>query len=183
MFGTASSSKYTCYINSVTITTFTGPAIINTERTLNYIGRSNWPSDLYATCYIDDFRLYASTLTPAQIATIASFPVPLLWYTFDDWTSGSTVINNGTLGITNNGTLQNGASIVSQTRNSVTSNCLSLTAASSQYMFIPSFMFGGGSFSVCFWYKTPSNTTNARIFDFGSGAVLNQNLIIYLVNN
>ena len=78
-------------------------------------------------------------------------PVSLvLWYTFNDWTTGQTTVNNkGSYGATNNGTLMNGATVSTQTRGSKTSPCLYLNGQS-QYMQIPPFLFGGGSFTVCF---------------------------------
>ena len=69
-FGTITSSTYTCYINGANVKTFSGPACSNSTRALNYLGRSNWDTDPYFTGMIDDFRMYNTTLTSAEINTI-----------------------------------------------------------------------------------------------------------------
>ena len=96
-------------------------------------------------------------------------PVSLvLWYTFNDWTTGQTIVNNkGSYGATNNGTLMNGATVSTQTRGSKTSPCLYLNGQS-QYMQIPPFLFGGGSFTVCFWYYSFYTSLYAGMFNFNN---------------
>ena len=113
----------------------------------------------------------------------------MLWYSFDDsGTTGTTVTNLGGLGSWNNGTL-NGTStssmIVTRTKiDGTTSAVLALAKASSQYMSIGSFFFGGSSFTICFWFKRDILATGAggdnypRIVDFGIGTVALQNMVL-----
>ena len=114
--------------------------------------------------------------------------IPDIWYTFDDYTPVFTNIQNyGTLGTPYNGTLATGLasgtkatvtlSPIAYNNNIVLTNCLSLSVAQKQYMSIPTFTFGGGSFTVCFWYNAATgNSTYSRVFDFGNGSP-SQNLI------
>ena len=114
---------------------------------------------------------------------------PLLKYSFDTWTSGTSIANEGSLGSAYNGTLNTvgsgTATIISSDKANGT-QCLSLstnnggtaTTTKGGYMSIPAFTFGGTSYTVCCWYKKNSTTVNeswVRIFDFGNGAGI-QNL-------
>ena len=69
-FSTILNSTYTIYVNGTATLSFSARACSNSTRTLNYLGRSNWPNDPYFTGMIDDFRLYNTTLTSAEINTI-----------------------------------------------------------------------------------------------------------------
>lgn len=40
----------------------------DTERSINYIGRSNWANDSFADAIIDEYRLYKTALEPEEIA-------------------------------------------------------------------------------------------------------------------
>ena len=183
-YGTVTSSKYDYYVNGM-YNTFNGFRVRNISRTSNFIGKSNY-TDGTTTMMLDDFRLYNSALSQSDILSIyrSGFYIPdytlVLWYTFNDWTAGSSIINNGALGTSNNGTLY-GGTIPAISRNGVTTLCLSLSRSSTQYMFIPSFTFGGGSFTVCFWYKkSVQNEQYTRVFDFaGINTFGLQNFLIH----
>jgi len=134
----------------------------------------------------------------ASVVTYASSPsinnispgpsiLPIIWYTFNDYTTGSTTVkNSGTLGASYNGTLYGNPTFpvhVKTLNKSLTSpqfTCLSLSG-SSQYVSIPSFSFGGGNYTICFWYKYTSTGNFSRIFDFGNGAPSN-NILVSLHN-
>ena len=92
-------------------------------------------------------------------------------YSFDQWTSGTTVINEGTLGSSLDATLSNSA-LVSTTSPPTGTQCLSLTASSSQYMSTSSAItLSGTDWAVCFWYNKSSSTvseTDVRIFDLST---------------
>ena len=89
---------------------------------------------------------------------------PVLWYSFDTYTSGTSVPNDGSLGTAYNGTLVTvgtGSATVISSDCAVGTKCLSLntgqngssTSSNGGYMSIPSFTFGGTSYTVCIWYK------------------------------
>ena len=65
-------------------------------------------------------------------------------------------------------------SIIPSTSSPTGTNYLSLIGGSSTnggYMQLPTFTFGGGGWSVCFWYNKAASTINesaARIFDFST---------------
>jgi len=42
----------------------------------NYIGKSQWPTDLYPTAKVDDFRIYGRALSDSEVATMASQTPP-----------------------------------------------------------------------------------------------------------
>ena len=137
-------------------------------------------SAVNASSYLVSINMYYISPGPSII--------PALWYTFNDYTPLSALINNyGTLGISCNGTLATGLtggtkatvtlSPITYNNNIVLTNCLSLSLAQKQYMSIPSFTFGGGDFTVCFWYNTSGTGGYARVFDFGNGAPA-QNLLL-----
>ena len=87
----------------------------------------------------DDFRIYSSALQASDITSLYqlySNPgvfIPVLHYSFDQWTSGTTIINEGTLGSSFDATLYNSA-LVSTTSPPTGTQCLSLTASSSQFL-------------------------------------------------
>jgi len=105
-------------------------------------------------------------------------PVPILRYSFDTWTSGNTVTNEGSLGT---GTAYNAtlcttgtggsASIISSSYATGT-QCLSLVGNSTiggGYLQLPSFTMGGNSWAVCLWIKLSSiPTNNIMIFEFSN---------------
>jgi hypothetical protein len=106
----------------------------------------------------DDFRVYTSVLKLTDIQALAcmySNPgkiVPYVHYTFDSWTSGTTITNDGFAGSSRNAVLTNGASVL--TNSPVTgTNYLSLNGTYSQHVTIENVKLTGNSWSVCFWYK------------------------------
>ena len=117
---------------------------------------------------------------------------PILKYSFDTWTSGTSIANEGSLGSAYNGTLNTvgsgTATIISSDKANGT-QCLSLNTnnggnaatTSGGYMSIPAFTFGGTSFTICFWYKKSSataNEKNARILNFFGNSPTDPSLII-----
>ena len=167
----------------------TVPYNLNANGTGSTLFHADWAGSAFNVIgNIDDVRMYNHVLTAAEISSLygSGLPTPaktpVLWYTFDDWTSGQTIIaNKGNLS-SMNASLINGASIVTETRGGRQSQCLSLNASLNQYMQMPSFAFGGISFSICFWYKCNSNIQNARICDFGNGAA-DQNIFVAFIYN
>ena len=114
---------------------------------------------------------------------------PILKYSFDTWTSGTSIANEGSLGSAYNGTLNTvgsgTATIISSDKANGT-QCLSLntnnggnaTTTRGGYMSIPAFTFGGTSYTICCWYKKNTATeTWARLFDFSNGSG-NQNIVV-----
>jgi hypothetical protein len=73
----------------------------NVNRSINYIGRSNWQNDGFADVLIDEFRIFKTALEPAEIK--ANFRQPLIspqadtnlivYFNFDQGT-GNTVQDN-----------------------------------------------------------------------------------------
>lgn len=58
------------YINGIQRGQGAQTAPNNVIRTINYIGRSNWPTDTYANAGFDDFRIYNKLLNSAEIQSI-----------------------------------------------------------------------------------------------------------------
>jgi hypothetical protein len=58
------------FINGVQVIQGVQNAPVNVLRTLNYIGRSNWPNDAYANARFDDFRIYNRAITPVEIQSL-----------------------------------------------------------------------------------------------------------------
>ncbi len=76
---TWSNNVGTLYVNGIQVGQNTNmtwnPSSLGTT-TQNYIGHSEWSADPYLNGDIDDFRLYASALTAAQIKTLATTTAP-----------------------------------------------------------------------------------------------------------
>ena len=103
-------------------------------------------------------------------------PVPILRYSFDTWTSGNTVTNEGSLGSNYNGTLTSfttagsSATVISSSYATGT-QCLSLVGSThaNSYLSIPPLTIGGVSWAICMWVKIASIPTgNMMLFVFGS---------------
>ena len=95
---------------------------------------------------------------------------PILKYSFDSWTGGTTILNEGSIGTAGNGTLCTvgiGTSNIINTDCATGTQCLSLntnmngafTNSNGGYMSIPPFTFGGTSYTICCWYKKNATTT------------------------
>ena len=112
---------------------------------------------------------------------------PVLKYSFDSWTGGTTILNEGSLGPAGNGTLCTvgiGSSNIINTDCATGTQCLSLntnmngtfTNSNGGYMSIPTFTFGGTSYTICCWYKKNATTTAegwARLWDMGTSGNVN----------
>ena len=76
--------------------------------------------------------------------------------------------NLGSGGTTYNAALINNA-LISTSDKVVGTGSLQLSAASSQYVTIPTFDSGGSGLSFAFWFKFINSASSSRIFDFGNG--------------
>ena len=142
------------------------------------IGRSEESSNSGPYLF-DDFRVYTTALKSLYIQTLArmySNPgkrIPYLHYSFDSWTTGTTIRNEGYSGSFQNGTLMNDASVLSNSPVTGT-NYLNLDAKYSQYVHIPSITLSGNSWALCFWYKkTPGTVCESDVPVFTMTSVLN----------
>ena len=144
-------------------------------------------TNLYLVTGTAQNRNYIQAI-PNFIFTTSVDPYLLLWYTFKDTVStGTTVLNSGGLGSMNNGTLNGGmtatmlvsSGTVKATGGTV-GNVLNLTKGSNQYMSIGLLLFGGSSFTLCFWFKRDVVGTDnwPRIIDFGNGSTALQNMVL-----
>jgi hypothetical protein len=61
------SSNLTIYVNGVSTVSSPAVAPANTNRTLNYIGKSNWGSDALAKAQFDSFRIWSTARTADQL--------------------------------------------------------------------------------------------------------------------
>lgn len=113
-------------------------------------------------------------------------PNPIIKFSFDTYTSGTTVQNEGTLGSSLDATLYNNA-LVSTASPAIGTKCLSLTAANSQYMSTSNpITLSGTDWAVCFWYKKDSSTvseTGVRVFDISTALDTTTSEIIVGFNN
>ena len=60
----------TIYINGVQMAQGVQGTPANINRTINYIGRSNWSSDAYANARYDDFRIYNRIISTQEIQSL-----------------------------------------------------------------------------------------------------------------
>ena len=121
----------------------------------------------------DDIRLYSDVaLTPVFITKLVSMYsnrsklIPSIHYSFDLWTTGTTITNEGYRGSWHNATLVNGASIL-QNSPVTGNNYLSLTGANQQYLTVWFESLYNYGWSVCFWYKkepTPIYESDVPVF-------------------
>ena len=63
----AGTSNLTIYVNGVSTVSGTIIPPVNTSRTLNYIGKSNWGGDALAKAQIDSFRIWSTARSVDQI--------------------------------------------------------------------------------------------------------------------
>ena len=68
--GVSDSSTLTFYIDNVKINSVPYTALEKTERINNYLGRSSFAIDQYATIQIDDFRFYTTPLDSSEIPAL-----------------------------------------------------------------------------------------------------------------
>ena len=76
---TNNTGTWNLYIDNVLIKNLTGaryPAPVS--RINNYIGLSNWASDGYSNCYLNEFRFYTKVLASTDISALYSNGVPPL---------------------------------------------------------------------------------------------------------
>jgi len=117
--------------------------------------------------------------TTISSGTLQLSGAPLLHLSFDD-VSGTTVVNQGTGGTTDNGTIMGGASIVSGGR---FGNCLSIPSgtASAGYVVISNAVVSltnNASWTIGMWLKT--STAGGTYAYQGSGGWANGNITFYL---
>ncbi len=157
----------------------------NVERTINYIGKSNWADSGY-NGNIDDFRMYKEALTQEKVSILFSYDRTnytnnlLLWYKFDSNTvSGTTVIDYTR---NYNGTLQNNATISTTTKTKGTAS-LYLQNTNTQHVSIPTFTVSS-SLSFSFWINPAIANNNNCIFDSADAVgPYENNIVIYLNSN
>lgn len=110
---TLKTNRATMYINGVAV--ISGPASTPSGviRTKNYIGRSNWGGDAYASALLDDVRIWSVARTPEQLRQFSTQPVSpddadlVLNYRFDE-PSGTVAVDSRSAA-PQDGTLTNGA--------------------------------------------------------------------------
>ena len=71
--GISDSSTLTFYIDNVKINSVPYTALEKTERINNYLGRSSFAIDQYATIQIDDFRFYTTPLNSTEIPALYNY--------------------------------------------------------------------------------------------------------------
>ena len=177
---------YTFYIDNVVVLNTTLPTMVNSTRTINYIGRSNY-NNPYANILIDDFRIYSGyCLTTTDIAYLYNLR-PILMYDFE-YVTGVVVPNMGSLGTSYNGNLSNTMTSINTTTSAIGINCLSIsTTKTSGYMSIPSLTFSDPTYhwSICFWYNityiSGGNTENYNLLCLGNS--VSTNICIKCINN
>jgi hypothetical protein len=105
---TVSGTTGTLYVNGTAVGTNPDITITPSElgtTTQDWIGRSEYAADPYLDASLDDFTIYSSALTAAQVATLATGVAGagnVVDYTFDE-TGGATVTDSSGNG--NNGTI------------------------------------------------------------------------------
>ncbi len=179
------------YINGVEVGSSTAvSAPPSVTRVYNYIGKSAWDADPYASYYMDEFRIWNVARSRAEI--IAAMTSELsgsetglqLYYKFNEG-SGSVAVNSATAtGTSFNGALMNSPTwtdpafytcecTVGQYYRNSPIGALSLNGVS-QYVSIPSAVwFTSAGYTVEAWifpvYTTTSMPEYVRLFAFGNG--------------
>jgi len=175
------------YINGSTSADLTKTGVNfprSVNRTINYIGKSNWGGDPGYNGNIDDFRIYKEALTQEKVSILFSYDRTnytnnlLLWYKFDSNTvSGTTVIDYTR---NYNGTLQNNATISTTTKTKGTASLYLQTSSNKQHVSIPNYTVSS-SLSFSFWINPANTSANNRIFDSGYSSDSDaNNIVIYL---
>jgi hypothetical protein len=173
------------YINGSLHITKTGARFPrNVDRTINYIGKSNWSGDPGYNGNIDDFRIYKEALTQEKVSILFSYDRTnytnnlLLWYKFDSNTVSGTTVTDYTGNY--NGTLQNSATISTTTKTKGTASLYLQTSSNKQHVSIPNYTVSS-RLSFSFWINPANTTNNNRIFDSGDGSDFDaNNIVIYL---
>ncbi len=105
---TLSGTTGTLYVNGTAVGTNTNmtlnPSALG-DTTQDWIGRSQYPGDPYLAATVNDFQIYNSALTAAQVAALAGGQPGagnVAWYKFDE-TGGATAIDSSGNG--RNGTI------------------------------------------------------------------------------
>ena len=101
-------------------------------------------------------------------------PIPSIRYSFDSWTSGTTIMNEGSLGSSLDATLtmfNGGTASISSSTFATGTQSLNLIQDQSTgklgYLTILPFTMGGTSWAVCFWVKIAAVPLSATVlYDF-----------------
>jgi hypothetical protein len=181
------SGTWQIYINGSLHTTRTGVNFPQSvERTINYIGKSNWSENAGYNGNIDDFRIYKEALTQEKVSILFSYDRTnytnnlLLWYKFDSNTVSGTTVTDYTRNY--NGTLQNNATISTTTKTKGTAS-LYLQNTNTQHVSIPTFTVSS-SLSFSFWINPAIANNNNCIFDSADAVgPYENNIVIYLNSN
>ena len=92
----------TLYMNGVPCINSGTNTVASVNRTLNYIGQSNWGGNAFANAYFDEFRIWNYTKTNQQIlnsmnSTLLGSEIGLLlYYKFDEGNGSTALINSAT---------------------------------------------------------------------------------------
>ena len=174
------------YINgTLSLTQTTGiyfPRSLN--RSINYIGKSNWDGNPSYNGNIDDFRIYKEALTSETVSILFSYDRTnytnnlILWYKFDSNTVSGTTVADYTRNY--NGTLQNNATISTTTKTKGTAS-LYLQNTNTQHVSIPTITLSS-SVSFSFWINPAIANNNNCIFDSADAIDPNANNIVIFLN-
>ena len=160
------------YVNSISRYSgvFSGDIFTNGVKTSAIFG-ATYLSDIPINGYVDDFRTYPRAITADEVSLIysqASLYYPL---NVPDINSGNTlqVGEYSTGSYVYNGTLVGGATIVANSGSRVSGQgYLSLVAASSQHLTLPSVTIGSTGMSASCWFRSNASSDQATIFKFGN---------------
>lgn len=128
------------------------PSVLRTTNSFGYLSTAVLPYS-YGTMYIDDIRIYDNVLLSSM--DIIDLNYLLIRYSFDTYTSGTSVQNEGILGSNYNGTIFYGSTIIT-TDSATGSQCLSCPT-DSLLVVQSSFQFGASHWALAFWFKAPAN--------------------------
>ena len=116
MAATCSGSTLTVYVNGVSVGTSSCTAPNAVTRTVNYIGKSNWAGNPNSVANFDEFRVWNTARTQAQIQASINASLTgsesglLLYYKFDEG-AGTVLVNSASAtGAAYNGALVNSVS-------------------------------------------------------------------------
>ena len=139
---TQSGTTSVLYMNGVPCINSGTYTVANLNRTLNYIGQSNWGGNAISNAFFDEFRIWSYTMTNQQILNSMNSTLQgsesglLLYYKFDEGNGSTALINSATAtGASFNGYLWQGVTYA----NSVPLSTLRLPAAllrASDHLFV-----------------------------------------------
>ena len=66
-------TNFIVYIDNVVANTIKAPGIEAVSRPNNYLGRSSYKADSYSTINIDDFRIYTTNISSADVKTLFEY--------------------------------------------------------------------------------------------------------------